>query len=113
MNKIKNIDIKDIPKIEKVLDIKLFPEVVKYLTTNEKCYFNDRCSGKTYAYIIKLILTYEGELSFYDMRYEGIGVDEWYDCSNYNLWFTHEFKEIRDKLKYHGGFDVVRMREER
>lgn len=112
MNKFKNIDIKDIPRIEKALGIKLYPEVIKYLTTNEDCHFSDRYSGKTYAYIIKLILTHEGELSFYDMRNNGIGVDEWHG-SNYNSWFTNLFKDVRNKLKYYGGFDVVRIREDK
>lgn len=111
MNKIKNIDIKDIPRIEKALGIKLYPEVIKYLTTNEECYFNDRRTGKTYAYIIKLVLTYEGELNLYEIRHRGIKVDETHG-DYYDRWFANEFKDVRDKLKYYGGFDVVKIREE-
>lgn len=99
---------KDIPKIEKALGIKLFPLVIKYLTTNEKVLFNGRILGRTTAYIIKLALCKNREITLYDLR---VGkYNDLYYGPQYNMWFTREFLKIRDLLKDE-GFQVIKLKQ--
>ena len=97
---------KDIVNIEKALGVKLFPNVVSYLTTDKGEYFDGRRTGKTLAYCIKLSLCKNREISVYDLE-KGVYNDEHYGWQ-YNKHFTREFLKVRNKLKEY-GFDVIKV----
>lgn len=96
----------EIVKIEKALGVKLFPNVVSYLTTDKGEYFNSRGTGKTLAYCIKLALCKNREISLNDLK-KGVYNDEYHGWQ-YNSFFTREFLKVRNKLKDY-GFDVIKV----
>jgi len=101
------INEKLIPLIEKALGIKLFPIVIKSLTTQEECQWEGRRCGFTTAYILKLVLDKDKKISLRDLK---LGkYNDGYHGHNYNVWFTYEFMHIRNLLK-ENGFEVVEVK---
>lgn len=96
-----------IEKIEKALGYKLYPMVIRYLTTDEKCHWNGRAYGKTTAYIIKLVLEKDREIKLSELKM-GVYNDEIHDI-NYNHWFRNELIYIRNLLQME-GFDVIKIK---
>lgn len=97
-----------IPFIEKALDIKLYNNVIQYLTEDKPIYIqNARRYGKTIAYIIKFILENKDKsILITDLR-RGKYSDEIWD-TNYDKWYFNEFMDIWHKLKLF-GFEVVKI----
>lgn len=97
-----------IHNVEKALGINLYDDQIRYLTgsTASFNFYNNRGTGKTTAYCIRLALS-DGEplnlrdpKEFSDWFESGLSFNE---APRYSKdFFLKEFMKIRDKLKDHG-----------
>ena len=100
------IDIIDndmILKIEKALGFKLYPNVIQYLNEDIDWIWEGRKTGRTTAYILKLVLRKDKIISLNDIG------NTYIDAilnRNYPSFFRHEFIKIR-KILMSEGIQVI------
>lgn len=91
----------EISAINKLLDITLYDWQVAYIFGESNYVTQGRGSGKTLAYVIKLLLS-EGEpIHMYDKH-----IDEWIDAipgPSYSIWFKYMVREVYYKLSQPGS----------
>lgn len=83
-----------IPIIEKALDFKLYDWQRAYLLGEPHKIPHERATGKTTAYIVKLLLTNKEPI---DIKRDAPKYKD-HKCSHYTYWFRNEMKYIDDKL---------------